>query len=219
MITMKIELRDRDQEIVKLLKDEDMTLAQLEVKDGMFIHVIDVASQDDDEAPDVSFELSAEDYASREGKLTTAIYYNSCFKIMRFFFNLFFILFLETARNFLMKNKLGKYDEQKIQQKKEEEEKETELAKSIPVGSRCEVRTLGAPTRRGEVMFVGQVNFKTGAWVGVKYDEPMGKNDGSVNGKKYFECNPKYGGFVRPSNITVGDFPEIGLEDLNLDEI
>jgi tubulin-folding cofactor B len=114
-----------------------------------------------------------------------------------------------------MRNKLGKYDEQKIQQKKLDEANEAELGGSIPVGSRCEVSTVGAPTRRAEVKYVGPVNFKSGVWVGVQYDEPMGKNDGSVNGKKYFDCKPKYGGFVRPSNITIGDFPELGLEELD----
>ena len=114
-----------------------------------------------------------------------------------------------------MKNKLGKYDDKKIQQKKDEDANEAVLAENIPVGSRCEVTTAGAPTRRGEVKYVGPVNFNSGVWVGVQYDEPLGKNDGSVNGKKYFECKPKYGGFVRPSNITIGDFPELGLEELD----
>lgn len=78
-------------------------------------------------------------------------------------------------------------------------------AAAIKVGDRCEV----AGGRRGEVMFVGRVpELPLGFWVGVKYDEPVGKNDGSVKGVRYFECLDKYGGFVRPDLMQVGDFPE-----------
>lgn len=64
--------------------------------------------------------------------------------------------------------------------------------------------------------FVGQVPEipgSVGAWVGVTLDEPTGKNDGSVNGTKYFSCAPNCGVFLRAERVEVGDFPELGLDD------
>jgi len=85
-------------------------------------------------------------------------------------------------------------------------------ADAISVGQRCQVKV---GTRRGEVKYVGRVEgIGKGYWIGVQYDEPLGKNDGEVLGKRYFTCPDKYGGFVRPDNIEVGDFPERGLSEL-----
>lgn len=45
--------------------------------------------------------------------------------------------------------------------------------------------------------------------VGVELDEPVGKNDGSVQGVRYFSCAPKHGLFKRPSALTLLEDPNI----------
>ncbi|KAI9917304.1 hypothetical protein PsorP6_012947 [Peronosclerospora sorghi] len=76
---------------------------------------------------------------------------------------------------------------------------------NMKVGDRCEVQPGG---RRGQVQYLGEISeLAPGFWVGVQFDEPVGKSNGSVKGATYFKCEQNYGGFVRPHNVTVGDFP------------
>ncbi|KAL2851993.1 dynein associated protein-domain-containing protein [Aspergillus pseudoustus] len=56
--------------------------------------------------------------------------------------------------------------------------------------------------RQATVRFIGSTRFATGDWVGVELEDGDGKNDGSVQGERYFDCEPGYGMFVRPSIIT-----------------
>ena len=57
-------------------------------------------------------------------------------------------------------------------------------ANGITAGSRCEVRVASAMPKRGTVRFVGALDGKAGMFVGVQYDEPLGKHDGTLNGKR-----------------------------------
>ncbi len=54
---------------------------------------------------------------------------------------------------------------------------------------------------RGTVRFVGSTKFATGRWVGLELEAATGKNDGSVQGERYFTCKSNYGMFVRASQI------------------
>ncbi|XP_063781459.1 dynactin subunit 1 isoform X3 [Pseudophryne corroboree] len=74
--------------------------------------------------------------------------------------------------------------------------------KPLKVGSRVEVIGKG---HRGTVAFVGATLFATGKWVGVILDDPKGKNDGTVQGRRYFTCEENHGIFVRQSQIQVVD--------------
>ncbi|XP_015275267.1 PREDICTED: dynactin subunit 1 [Gekko japonicus] len=74
--------------------------------------------------------------------------------------------------------------------------------KPLKVGSRVEVIGKG---HRGTVAYVGATLFATGKWVGVILDEAKGKNDGTVQGRKYFTCEENHGIFVRQSQIQVFD--------------
>jgi tubulin-folding cofactor B len=42
------------------------------------------------------------------------------------------------------------------------------------------VKEEGALEKRASVMFVGTTEFKDGWWIGVKYDEPLGKHNGRL---------------------------------------
>ncbi|KZT38183.1 hypothetical protein SISSUDRAFT_1062206 [Sistotremastrum suecicum HHB10207 ss-3] len=117
----------------------------------------------------------------------------------------------DTVLAYKQRNHMGRFAPEKKSAPKVEEHVD------IPIGSRCQVDPGdGSMKKLGAVRFVGETKFGGGGvWVGVEYDEPLGKNDGSVQGERYFACKPSYGAFVRPGKVQVGDFPP---EDIMEDE-
>lgn len=57
---------------------------------------------------------------------------------------------------------------------------------SLQIGSRVEVT---GKDSQGTVAFIGTTSFAAGKWIGVILDDPKGKNNGSVQGKSYFQVS------------------------------
>ncbi|XP_058987003.1 restin homolog isoform X2 [Musca domestica] len=61
--------------------------------------------------------------------------------------------------------------------------------------------------RPGQIAYIGETHFAPGDWAGIVLDEPSGKNDGCVAGKRYFQCEPKRGIFSRLTRLTLAPLP------------
>ena len=57
-------------------------------------------------------------------------------------------------------------------------------------------------TKPGNIAFIGETRFAPGEWAGVVLDRPVGKNDGSVAGVRYFQCAAQHGVFSRIAKLT-----------------
>ncbi|XP_039432946.1 restin homolog isoform X11 [Culex pipiens pallens] len=64
--------------------------------------------------------------------------------------------------------------------------------------------------RPGHIAYIGETHFAPGDWAGVVLDEPNGKNDGSISGKRYFQCEAKKGVFSRLTRLTREPLPGAG---------
>lgn len=167
--------------------DENVTVADLNIKPFCRIHVQDtnpdtlLADLAQYEQAD-GFRLSKEAYEKRS----------------------------DSVLQWKKQQQLGRFNpsyENRIQQLDSEN---AAFAKCITVGDRCRIINLGGE-RRGTVKYIGKIQSldegKT-FWVGIEFDEPVGKNDGSLDGVRYFNAKNGYGSFVAPKKVEIGDFPE-----------
>lgn len=60
------------------------------------------------------------------------------------------------------------------------------MSSTFKIGQRVEV--VGKDVQ-GVITFYGPTSFASGKWIGVKLDEPKGKNNGSVKGQVYFQVS------------------------------
>ena len=57
-------------------------------------------------------------------------------------------------------------------------------------------------TKRGRIAYIGDVHFAKGEMAGVHLDAPVGKNNGTIGGILYFQCEPKRGVFSKLHRLT-----------------
>uniref|UniRef100_A0A1E1VZZ4 CAP-Gly domain-containing protein n=1 Tax=Pectinophora gossypiella TaxID=13191 RepID=A0A1E1VZZ4_PECGO len=74
----------------------------------------------------------------------------------------------------------------------------TEDTDSFIIGERVWV----GGNKPGQIAYIGETQFAPGDWAGIVLDEPIGKNDGSVAGVRYFQCSEKRGVFSRLTRLT-----------------
>ena len=57
-------------------------------------------------------------------------------------------------------------------------------------------------SKPGVIQYIGETKFAPGEWAGIVLDDLSGKNDGSVGGVRYFQCQAKKGVFSRLTRLT-----------------
>jgi len=208
---MHLTLLDENGQVVADMMDEELKLGYFSPVDGWTIHVTDLDPHSlaaggglEDVSLVKKYEISEEDYMKRENNFrnwkATKKGADPSWSFQRE---------IREAQERQRMKQDPNYVPEPPKERITDDEHMADLAAAMKVGDRCQVNPGG---KRGSVQFVGKIPaIAPGFWVGVQYDEPVGKNDGSVKGTRFFECPPKFGGFLRPDKIEVGDFPE---EDL-----
>ncbi|KAI9697345.1 MAG: hypothetical protein M1820_007851 [Bogoriella megaspora] len=72
------------------------------------------------------------------------------------------------------------------------------MTESLRVGQTIELKD----GRQAIIRFLGTTHFAGGDWVGVELDDASGKNDGSIQGERYFDCEAGHGMFLREAGVS-----------------
>jgi hypothetical protein len=71
----------------------------------------------------------------------------------------------------------------------------------LKVGDKVVINNTDGTFKVGTLRFIGETVFAKGVWAGVELGEKIGKNDGSVASKRYFQCDPLFGVFAPTGKV------------------
>lgn len=205
---MVLQLKNERERLIAVLDDDTRKLGFYSPMDGYILHIIDTDPTSvsangwlEDTSKVAKYVMSDEDYDKRENTYRR-------FKLERLREDPTWTLEKEIAARRGVPYQPPAAPASKV----DDADHMAEEAQSLTVGARCEVATAEG-TKRGVIKYIGKCDgLPLGWWVGIQYDEPMGRNDGTVKGVSYFECPPGYGAFVRPNLVKAGDFPPFDEE-------
>ncbi|XP_075263802.1 uncharacterized protein LOC142355566 [Convolutriloba macropyga] len=206
---MVLQLKDENGQLMFTLSEESRLLGYYSPYNGCILHIIDMDPSSvsangwlEDTSKVDKYEMSDEAYNKREN--TFRKYKEEKLKA-------------DPTWSVQKEMAMRRGEEYVPPAKVEDPEHMADEASAINAGDRCETYPGG---NRGEVKYVGKIEgLPAGYWVGVQLDEPLGKNDGTAKGMRIFECPPKYGLFLRPDRVKVGDFPPVDeFDDLGSDD-
>jgi len=194
---MILQLRDYENNHIDDLIDNDLTFGSYGPKNGYIIHIIDtnedsMTKQINDISTVEKWQMSEEQYNARP--CTFRKWLKNMKKTKKFKFNLNGDKI--TNPNYMQ-----------------------ELASYYKINDFVEVIEHNCT---GKVAYVGKIpELGLGYFIGIILNEPKGNFNGSVNNVSYFNCQPKYGAFVRPDKLQMIDASQENNEQLQdeIDEI
>jgi len=120
--------------------------------------------------------LTKEEYEARNGTPHSVLLTSSQAELI-----LLVLLSSDTVLAYKMRNQLGRFASTSTSASSSHSI-ETEVPADLIAGARCEVALSDELSRRGTVRFVGPTEFGAkddSVWVGVEWDEPVGKGNGT----------------------------------------
>ena len=119
------------------------------------------------------------------------------------------VTYFKTEENrgvFCRLNKITRTPTEPVQQ---DSNKQLESGSSLKIGCRVIIVNSDGSTKCGVLRYIGGTEFAKGEWAGVELDEKLGKNDGSVSNKRYFQCEPLYGVFAPVHKVHLENSEEL----------